>query len=90
MRPVTLELRQSRLFFDLDDFLTVISSASFANSVRQIVFSAFRALYHAGEIQLPYVGASPVTSCLRYFSLRYSHVTYTSRDFYTRILWNIG
>ena len=59
----------------LYNFLAVIGSAIFANSVRKIVFAALGAFSHAGKVKLPNVGTSFVTSCLRYFSLRYCHVT---------------
>ena len=57
------------------NFLAVICSASFANSVGKIVFTALGAFCHAGKVKLPNVRTSFVTSCLRYFFLRYCHVT---------------
>jgi len=64
-------------FFTGDNQLTIVVTAVAANAMCQVVFSAVRALYHSGHIELPNVGTSLVSSCLRCFSLRYSH-DYTS------------
>ena len=62
------------------NFLAVVCSASSANSVGKIVFAAFGAFCHAGKVKLPNVGTSFVASCLRYFFLRYCHVTLPPLD----------
>lgn len=60
-------------FFFCNYLLSVVITACTANSVRQVIFTAVGALYHAGHGQLPYVGASLVSACFRHFPLRYCH-----------------
>ena len=60
-------------FLRSDNLLAVIVTAATAYPMRKIVFTTVRALYHAGHIELPNVGTSFVSACLRCFSLRYSH-----------------
>ena len=66
-------LRKMYLCVFLNDFLAVVMSASLANSVCKIIFSAVRALRHSGKLELPDIRASLIASCFRYFFLRYCH-----------------
>lgn len=45
-------IKDSRLFFD--DLLAIIISASLADAMCKRVFTALRAFYHAGKVELPY------------------------------------
>lgn len=62
-----------RFFSCVDNLLAIVVATGLANAVSEIVFTAVRTLYHAGHFELPNIGTSLVTSCLRCFSLRYSH-----------------
>ncbi len=66
------------LALNIENFLTVIVTASLANTVASYVLTALRALCHAGKNELPVVRTSLVSASLRYFSLRYCH-SYTSQ-----------
>ncbi len=61
------------VFLDGDNLLAGVGSTSLANSVSQRIFSALRALHHAGKVKLPDAGTSLVPSCFRRFMLRYCH-----------------
>ena len=76
------ELEDLRLFCS-DDLLAVVVAASLANTVSENIFAAVCALNHAGHIELPNIGTSLVSSCLRDLSLRYSHFYTSIRFSYT-------
>ena len=62
-----------------DASLLSFSSIGIIDSFAPIFFSALRTFKKCGCLELPVVGTSLVTSCLRYLSLRYCH-SYTSRE----------
>ena len=74
-RKTALLIFSSKSAFNVDDLLAIVGSASLANSVRENVLTALRALNHTRHIELPDVRTSLVTSRLRDFLLRYCHFT---------------
>ena len=62
-----------RLRFLCDNNFTVVSSTGFANSVCQNHLSALRTFGQRRRIELPGAGTSFISSCFRYFPLRYCH-----------------
>ena len=72
VRPLLLH-KQCLRFFLLDDLFAVVITAVRADTVREIEFSAVRALDHSGCCELPYVAASLIAASLGSFPLRYCH-----------------
>ncbi len=60
---------------NVDNLLTLVGSASSANSVCEVVFTALGALNHTRHFELPYVRSSLITSRAGDFLLRYCHFT---------------
>ena len=71
---LTLFFYACELFANLDDFLTLVITAGFANAVCKVESAALGALSEVRKGQLPNVGTSLVSASLRYFSLRYCHL----------------
>ena len=61
------------LVLGLDNFLAAVVTARLANAVAENDLSALGALGHAGESELPVIGASFVSASFRYFLLWYCH-----------------
>ena len=58
-----------------NDLLTLVVTASLANTVCEDILTALRALNDVGGgSELPYAGTSLHLSCVRSFSLRYCHL----------------
>jgi len=60
IEPFSLQL----FALNLEDFLTVIITASLANTMIHNEFAALRALRHAGELQFPSAGTSLISASL--------------------------
>ena len=61
------------LFANLDDFLALVMSAGFANTVSEIISTTLGALSKARKGQLPNAGTSLISASLGCFSLRNCH-----------------
>lgn len=84
---IAARLGSSLLF---NNFLAIVRTAFFANSVRKNEFSALGAFYDAGDGELPVVRTSFISASFGYFFLRYCHLpTPPYIVHYTTIIYDI-